>query len=148
MFLKSSQKNTCFGVSFLMKLRPDTLTQVFFYEFSKIFQNTRFYRTPLATPDLCRFFIFCLFFGFHITYSPVSHAHIVWSFFWNFFPGCWQKKLLQWSSEASLMNLFRSRNYEFFSVFAFTLFELLNIILGFSSYSQKYRQRNCTLDTG
>ena len=124
------------------------LHRCFFYEFSKIFQNTCFYRTPLVAPDLCRFFIFCLFFGFHITYSPSLMLISYGLFSEIFFLAIDKKKLLQWSSEASLMNLFRSRNYEFFSVFAFTLFELLNIILGFLSYSQKYRQRNCTLDTG
>ena len=51
-----SQENTCVRVSFLIKLqasgqafnfiKKETLTQVFSCEFSKIFKNTFFHRTP------------------------------------------------------------------------------------------------------
>ena len=49
MFLKISQnwqRNTCFEVSFLIKLiKQETPTQVFFSEFFKIFKITHFYKT-------------------------------------------------------------------------------------------------------
>ena len=58
-FLKiwqNSKENTCARMSFLIKLqapacsviKKETLVQVFFCKFYKIFKNTFFYRTPLV----------------------------------------------------------------------------------------------------
>ena len=56
--LQNSQANTYARVSFLMKLQADacnfikkeTLAQVFSFEFSEIFKNTFFHKTPLVAP--------------------------------------------------------------------------------------------------
>ena len=53
--LQNSQKNTCVGLSLLIKLQPETYnfikiktqTRVFFYEFCEISKHL-FYRTPLV----------------------------------------------------------------------------------------------------
>ena len=58
-FLKisqNSQKNTCAGVSFLMKFQAWGLAQVFSCEFSKISKNTFLHRTPLVAASVVSIF--------------------------------------------------------------------------------------------
>ena len=76
-FLKISQnkqENTCSRVYFLIKLaynfiKKETLEQVFSCEFSEIFKNTYFYKTPLVAASV----IWISHDMFRLNLSPLKH---------------------------------------------------------------------------
>ena len=76
--LQNSQENTCARASFLIKLKKETLVQVFSCEFCEISKNTFFHRTPLVAASVEKTFIDFSNKTFPIETSIINLFHYIW----------------------------------------------------------------------